>query len=182
MTSMPGSWLTALVFDSDYPPDGIPSAGSSLPLSDGSTRSGWAGALVLRWNRADSRPRYYVVPGDSDATELLEVVFSEVFDAPLLDAASGHGPIDVPSPLQALGIASTFVNKLRDTLVPRTWALLILADPAHVDDFLNRQVERRPVARTATTVAAPGSVTAYVASGALPARTSSAVSRGVRTR
>jgi hypothetical protein len=138
-------WLTVLAFDdaSSTMPGVVP-AGRSRP-------SGWAGALVLRWSRVDDRPRCDVVSADGDARSLLELVVAEAFDAPLLDAAAQQATFDTPSALQAFGIDFTFTNRLRDAVVPQTWALLVLATPEHVDSFLERVGEAgRAAARIET--------------------------------
>ena len=145
-------WLAALCYNAPYSAeDGVAAAISAALTVDGAAAAGHTGALVLRWDHEDSRPRYHAVPDDCDEKDLLELIFATTFLLPLLEAHSSSSPANpASSPLEALGIDYVFTNKMRDILVPNTWALLVLATVDQIDTIIDSIPERHSARRIAT--------------------------------
>ena len=146
-------WLTALVFDGPYPEaDGVVSAVASALTLDDSADADLATVVGVRWDIGKPRPRTLPLPVADDIDDtLLELVFTATFLLPLLDAATQSPPGAADNALLgALGIDVVYSNRLRDTVVPGTWALLMLATRNQVDDVIDSDVRLRPRTRIDT--------------------------------
>jgi uncharacterized membrane protein len=146
-------WLTTLVFDGPYPEaEGVASAVASALTVDDSADADLATVLGVRWDLGKPRPRTLTLPvGDGVDDTLLEMVFTATFLLPLLDAATQSPPRAAGNALLgALGIDGVYRNRLRDTVVPGTWALLMLATRDQVDEVTDSDVRLRPRTRIDT--------------------------------
>jgi hypothetical protein len=143
--------LTTLVFDGSYDDTGFgPDVVTTALAGDGAPHASPASALLIRWGRTDHGPRCrpLTVPGGLPA--VLELVFAATFLLPLLQAATQQPARAGAFPLDALGLDLGFANQLRDTVVPGTWALLLLATVEQVDEVAESTVPAWPVARIET--------------------------------
>ena len=147
--------LTTLVFDESHDEAGLsPAAIASALATSDATAPTPVGALVIRWDRADPSPRYRSVPVPGGLHSVLELVFTATFLVPLLAAATQQPARADPFPFEVLGLGVGFVNHLRDSVVPGTSAVLLLATPEQVDAVTDRTQQHRPSARIVTPLAA----------------------------
>lgn len=147
--------LTTLVFDEPHDEAGPSTAAiaSALATSDAPTPTPVA-ALVIRWDRADPSPHYQTIPVPGGLHAVLELIFTATFLVPLLAAATQQPARANSFPFEVLGLSVGFVNQLRDTVIPGTSAVLLLATAEQVDDVTDRTQQHRPSARIVTPLTA----------------------------
>jgi uncharacterized membrane protein len=90
---------------------------------------GLLGTAIVDWGPHDRRPRVHAY---ADAQEdLLErpfwpVALGLLFSIPLLGAALAHAASGSTAPLGEIGVSQTFMNRIRDEVVPGTSGLFAL--------------------------------------------------------
>jgi uncharacterized membrane protein len=126
----------------------------------GTDRESVHDAAMVSWPRGSRKPSTCVLPDlRSDQAlgeEFWGVLFGVIFYSPLLGAAVSRAT-DAISSLAEVGIDDTFVNRVRDSVTPGTWALFALGSDALVDrvrgvpglrersDLLLTKLDRRQV-------------------------------------
>jgi len=112
--------ITVWIFDS---PEGAGRAAQVLAGFGPQLRDGLLGTAVVSWGPHDGRPRVLAYGDARD--DLLErpfwaVALGLLFSVPLLGAALAHAASGSTAPLAEVGVSETFMNRIRDELVPGT--------------------------------------------------------------
>lgn len=95
-------------------------------------------AAVVEWEPGQGKPRTHQLSPSTTTSGALGggfwgLLFGLIFFMPLLGAAIGAATGSLAGSLADVGIDDTFINRIRDSVIPGTSALFILTSDAGLD-------------------------------------------------